>query len=211
MAFLSRRERWNATSRRVLRSPQARRRPDVTVRRWLATAALACALVAAPAGAPAGAAPLPVASTQAVHPAFTVNQTRFITWPPAAFAAPGAPLVIGTFPRDPINAELDAAARGEAVNGHPVQTMRLQSLNDLAKCHVVFLSQNNSRQVAVLQQAAHKPILLIGDGDGFLELGGHVRFVPQPPRIGLRISSENLKASGLEARAQLLRLAAGTP
>lgn len=157
--------------------------------------------------ATAGAA-MPVVTTQAVHAAFTLNLTRFISWPATAFLAPDAPLVIGTFPRDPINADLDAAARGEVVNGHPVRTIRLQSLDDLSRCHVVFVSQNTARQAAVLQQAARKPILLIGDGDGFLELGGHVRFVPQPPRIGLRISPENLKASGLEARAQLLRLAA---
>lgn len=162
-------------------------------------------LASAPAAMPS------VASTQAVHAAFTLNLTRFITWPETAFGGPEAPLVIGTFPRDPVNAELDRAARGETVNGHPVRTMRLQSLDDLAKCHVVFLSQNNPRQAAVLQQAARKPILLIGDGEGFLELGGHVRFVPQPPRIGLRISVDNLKASGLEARAQLLRLATTTP
>jgi hypothetical protein len=151
---------------------------------------------------------LPVASTQAVHAAFTLNLTRFITWPEATFATSDAPLVIGTFPRDPVNEELDAAVRGEVVNGHPVRTMRIQSFDDLPKCHVVFISHNNTRQAAVLQQVARKPILTIGDGDGFLELGGHVRFVPQPPRIGLRISVENLRASRLEARAQLLRLAA---
>lgn len=154
---------------------------------------------------------LPVVTVEAVHAAFTLNLTRFITWPPNAFAAPNAPLVIGTFPRDPVNAELDVAARGEVVNGHPVRTLRLQSLDDASKCHVVFVSAPNPRQAALLQQVAHRPILAIGDGDGFLELGGHVRFVPQPPRIGLRISVENLKASGLEARAQLLRLAASTP
>jgi hypothetical protein len=163
--------------------------------------------VAAARAATAAAAPLPVATTQAVHAAFTLNLTRFITWPDSAFPTPDAPLVIGTFPRDPVNDELDAAVRGEVVNGHPVRTMRIQSFADLAKCQVVFLSNNNTRQATVLQQVAGKPILTIGDGDGFLELGGHVRFVPQPPRIGLRISVENLKASHLEARAQLLRLA----
>ena len=155
----------------------------------------------APAALPA------VVSPQAMHAAFTLNLTRFITWPEKAFASAAAPLVIGTFPRDTINPELDAAARGEQVNGHPVRTMRLQSLDDLAKCHVVFVAHNNPRQAAIMQQAAGKPILMIGDGAGFLELGGHVRFVPQPPRIALKISAENLKASGLEARAQLLRLA----
>lgn len=52
-----------------------------------------------------------------------------------------------------------------------------------------------------------EPILALGDDDGFLELGGHVQLLSQPPRTHLKISSENLKRSALEARAQLLRLA----
>jgi hypothetical protein len=170
--------------------------------------ALALAGVTADRAANASMSSTPPVSTEAVHAAFTLNLTRFITWPESAFSAPAAPLVIGTFPRDPINEELDAGARDEAVNGHPVRTMRIQSMDDLAKCHVVFVSRTNPRQAAVLQHVARKPILTIGDGEGFLELGGHVRFVPQPPRIALRISVDNLKASRLEARAQLLRLAA---
>ena len=156
------------------------------------------------------AAPPLVVTTEAVYAAFVINLTRFVSWPAGAFRAADSPLVIGTFPRDALNAELDNAVMGEAVNGHPLQTIRIQSLNDLAKCHVVFISRANNRQAAILARCVAKPILLIGDGDGLLEAGGHVRFVSQPPHTRLRISVGNLKASGLECRAQLLR-AAATP
>jgi hypothetical protein len=156
------------------------------------------------------AAPPLVVTTEAVYAAFVINLTRFVSWPASAFRTGDSPLVIGTFPRDALNAELDNAAVGEAVNGHPLQTIRIQSLNDLAKCQVVFISRTNNRQAAILAHCAGKPILLIGDGDGLLEAGGHVRFVSQPPHTRLRISVENLRASGLECRAQLLR-AAATP
>jgi hypothetical protein len=150
----------------------------------------------------------PIVSTQEVHAAFTLNLTRFVTWPETAFKARDDPLVIGTFPRDPINEELDEAARGEVVEGRPIRTMRLQTLDDIAKCHVVFVSKGIGRQRALVERAAGKPILTISDADGFLELGGHVRFVPGPARTALRISVDNLKASRLEGRAQLLRIAA---
>lgn len=149
-----------------------------------------------------------IVSTQAVYAAFTLNLTRFVTWPANTFASEDEPLVIGTFPRDPINAELDAAVRDEMVNRHPIKTLRLQSLEDIAKCHVIFVSRGQGRQNAVLERCAGRPILTIGDADGFLELGGHVRFVAQAPHIRLSISPANLKASSLEARAQLLRIAA---
>lgn len=147
-------------------------------------------------------------STPEIYAAFTLNLTRFVTWPEASFADPTAALVIGTFPRDPINEHLDRLSAKEKFNDRPIRTIRLQSLDDVAKCHVIFVPKNHPRQASVLQRAAGKPILTIGDADGFLELGGHVRFVPQPPHTRLKISVNNLKASGLTGRSQLLRLAA---
>jgi hypothetical protein len=172
---------------------------------WIAVAVLL------PAVALAGGAEEPATSagTPAIYAAFTLNLMRFVTWPENAFASPTEPFVIGTFRGDPINDKLDAAvARGELVNDRPVRTIRIQSPDEAAKCHVVFLSRNSARQRTLLRGLAHKPVLTIGDAEGFLENGGHVRFVPQPSRVVLRISVENLKASGLECRAQLLRLAA---
>jgi hypothetical protein len=152
--------------------------------------------------------PPALVNTHAVYAAFTLNVTRFVSWPEAVFADPGAALVIGTFPRDPMNEHLDAAAAGEKFNDRPIRTIRIGSLNDIAKCHVVFVPKNHARQAAVLQRAAGKPILTISDAEGFLELGGHVRFVPEPPHTRLKVSVQNLKASGLTGRSQLLRFAA---
>src|SRR5689334_14172347 len=81
-------------------------------------------------------------SPQAIYAAFTLNLTHFITWPEGVLGSAGTPLLIGTFPRDPINEQLDEAARGEVVDGHPVRTMRIQSLDDLGKCQVVFISKS---------------------------------------------------------------------
>ncbi len=148
------------------------------------------------------------ASSQAVYAAFTVNLTRFITWPEDALGPAGTPFVIGTFLRDPINAELDDAVRGEIVAGHPVRTVRLRSLNDVRDCQLIFISRGVADPAAVLARVQHRPILTVSDTDGFLALGGHVRFVPQQAHIRLEISAENLRACALEARAQLLRIAA---
>lgn len=151
--------------------------------------------------------PLPtVVSEQSVYAAFVVNITRFVQWPDTAFSSAEAPLVIGTFARDPINAELDIAVQGERVGARALQAIRLHSLDDLARCHVVYLAGSEAQIATVLGRIAGKPILSISDGDGFLELGGHVRFVPRPPRTQLRIGVPNLRRSGLQARAQLLRL-----
>jgi hypothetical protein len=178
----------------------------ILMRRRFLGGALAALLAIGPVAA-ADAPPSALVSTPAIYAAFTLNLTRFVSWPAGTFASKTAPLVIGTFPRDPVNEALDEAAKGEMVEGHAVRTMRINSLDDLTKCHVVFLSKANATRTAVLARLARKPILTVSDADGFLELGGHVRFVSRPPHTVLRVSPENLKASGLDARSQLLRLA----
>lgn len=151
--------------------------------------------------------PPAIVSTHAMYAAFTLNLTRFVSWPEHAFADAGAPLVIGTFPRDPINAHLDAAVPKEKFNDRPIRAVRIQTLKDVEKCHVIFISRSDPRQAAVLERTTGKPILTISDADGFLERGGHVLFTSQPPRTKLRVSVDNLKTSGLTSRSQLLRLA----
>ncbi|MEO5959322.1 MAG: YfiR family protein [Opitutaceae bacterium] len=139
---------------------------------------------------------------------FTLNLTRFITWPKETFASPEAPFLIGTFPRDSINEYLDRAVRDELVEGHPVRTMRIRSLDDLAKCHLVYLSKNYASRPGVLARVARRPVLAVSDANGFLERGGHVWFEVQAPQIAPHVSLENLRTSGLGGRAQLLRLTA---
>lgn len=175
-----------------------------------------CAVALALAGVTAYRAATPVAiaaqspavDRQAVYAAFTLNLIRFISWPATSFPAPEAPLVVGSFPRDPINASLDAAVQGESADGHPLRTIRIQTLEDVGRCHLVFLGRGNALQAAVLQACAGKPILTVSDAEGFIELGGHVGFVPQAAHMRLNISATNLKSSRLEARSQLLRVAA---
>lgn len=178
---------------------------------WLRCSTLALSLVvggryAVPSAA---AAPPPggAVSQQSVYAAFVVNVTRFIQWPDTAFASPEAPMIIGTFPRDPINEQLDAAVAGEFVGARPLKTIRIRSLDDVARCQVVYLTGSETQKQAVLTRVAQKPILSLSDGDGFIELGGQIQFVPKPPHTQLRISVVNLRAAGLHARSQLLRLA----
>jgi len=157
---------------------------------------------------PAAAAPSSgVVAQQSVYAAFVVNITRFVLWPETAFRSVDEPIVIGTFERAAINDELDRAVQGERVGARPLKTLRIHSLDDLARCQAVYLEGADPQQNAVLSRIAGRPVLAIGDGDGFLELGGHIRFVPKPPRTQLRIRLANLRSSGLQVRSQLLRLA----
>ena len=165
-----------------------------------------CMALAAAAGRVEAA--LPTARVEAVYAAFAINLTRFVTWPPESLGAPGKPFLLGTFVRDPINPDLDAAVRGESVGTHPLRTVRLRTSEDARECQLVFVSHGVANVRTLLALVGHRPILTVSDSPEFLALGGAVRFVPQSPHTQLQISAEALRAAGLQARAQLLRFAA---
>jgi hypothetical protein len=138
---------------------------------------------------------------------FTINLTRFVTWPESAFADAQAPFVIATYPLDPMFDRLVAAAKNETVEGRPIEIIRAQSVDDLLRSQLVFISRSYAARPDVLRRLGCKPILTVSDYEQFIRLGGVVQFDLADKTIVPRVSIENLKAAGLEARAQLLRLA----
>jgi hypothetical protein len=78
---------------------------------------------------------------EALYAAFILNIARFVRWPDGAMPTETTPLVIGTFMRDPINEVLERYIEDERVNGRAVNAIRLHSLDDLARCQVVFISR----------------------------------------------------------------------
>ena len=62
-----------------------------------------------------------------VKAVFLFNFSRFVEWPPAAFASPDAPFVVGVFGHDPFGADLDEVVKGRSVNGRPLIVRRLQT------------------------------------------------------------------------------------
>jgi hypothetical protein len=156
-----------------------------------------------------GGSPSPEPAGQAaIYSAFILNVARYVRWPDEALAGGEAELVIGTLNRDPINDVMDSYVKNERVDRHPVRTLRIQSPEDLARCQVFFFSRSQAQQArAALAEIRGKPVLVITDAEGALELGGHVMLLPTAQRIRLRVHLANLKRSNLTASSQLLRLA----
>lgn len=170
-------------------------------RRWVALMGGALLAVMATAS-------LQAADQREVQAVFLLNLSRFIRWPETAFAAADSPLVIGSLPGNRVSLVLREAAEGELSGRHPIVVREIRSDEDLAGCHIVHFSKSEvakgARFVAMLKE---KPVLIVSDADGVLRLGGHVELQNKSGRFRLRLDPENLKASGLTASAQLLRVA----
>lgn len=147
---------------------------------------------------------------------FLFNFAQFVAWPDSAFATPDAPLVIGILGPDPFGAYLDETVRGEMVNGHPLVIRRFRGPADVTICHVLFVgSADRQRLEAILTELGTRPILTVGEWDGFARGGGMIGFVTDRNRIRLRINRQAAEAASLTLSSRLLRPAeivpTGTP
>jgi hypothetical protein len=134
--------------------------------------------------------------------------TRFIDWPDQVFAGPDAPFVLCVVGSSPIEPYLERIAQ-RRLKDRRVELRRLKPGADAGVCQLLFLaSSERSRIKQTVNKLSGKPVLTVGDTEGYAREGvlinlmldeeGHVRF---------EICSTELRKSGLNVSAQLLRLA----
>ena len=170
--------------------------------------AVAGALLAA-AGALCGRPALAAPTQQQVEAVFLFYFTQFVAWPPAAFADPRSPIVIGVLGDDPFDGALDQAVAGERVNGRPIVVRRLQSVGDAATCHILYISASEAAQLPqILGALKGRNVLTVSDLAHFAQTGGMIRFVLIDQHVRLRINAQAARAAGLTLSSKLLSAAA---
>lgn len=140
--------------------------------------------------------------------ALVYNFTQFVDWPDTALAGPATPFVIGVLGRDPFGRYLDQVVQGERVGTHPIVIERCRDAAAAARCQLLFVSASERDHLpAVLAALRGRPVLTVGDFEGFLREGGMVLLRQSGKRVRLRVDREAAQAVGLTMSAKLLRVA----
>jgi hypothetical protein len=148
------------------------------------------------------------ASEYAVKTAMVYKLTKFINWPDVAFAEEGSPLNIcvakGSSFAKPIQ-----SLQGRVVRGHAIEIILFKYLSaEEQQCQVLVISRKEAKQAdQLLLAVAEKPVLTIGDSDGFAEQGGIIGLELEQSRVSFAINVEAGQQAGLSINAQLLQLA----
>lgn len=145
--------------------------------------------------------------------------TRYVEWPPTAFASPTAPIVICVLGTDPFGTVLDETVAGQQSQQRPLSVRRVSDANDAADCHVVFIGDSGSKSEASqapageqtgrwLEVLADRPVLTITERLEALEQGAMLSFVSEveggQARIRFEASLPPMQRAGLNARSQML-------
>ncbi|GCL65566.1 YfiR family protein [Pseudaquabacterium pictum] len=131
----------------------------------------------------------------------TLSLTRFVQWPGAAS---GDPLRVCLAQRDAAISQAFAEADGQVVNGRRIQVVKAPPLTG---CNVLFVHASAERVSDLMRAVAGGPILVVGDADGMLNLGGMVEFVPVNDSIRFDINMAAFRQAQLTVSSQVLKLA----
>jgi hypothetical protein len=145
---------------------------------------------------------------QRVKAAFLFNFTRFVDWPPEAFATADTALDICVLADDPIASTVDETVRGKSANSRPLSVRRVQPGADLRGCKILYLNGLEPGRVRELVGALRgQSVLTVGDTPGFLDAGGMIRFLIVDGKVRFEINRGAAEGARLALSSQLLSVA----
>lgn len=143
-----------------------------------------------------------------VKAAFLYNFAKFVDWPPSAFSDAKQPLDVCVYGRDPFGNALEDALLGKAIGERRIGLGRAMQFQDLAGCHVVFVSSPARESTMDLaNRLKGRPVLLVGESEGFAASGGAIQFTIEDNRVHFIINPDAADRAGLKISSKLLALA----
>jgi uncharacterized protein DUF4154 len=140
---------------------------------------------------------------------FIYNFASYIEWPANVMNDVKAPFTIGVLGSSPIDETLNQIAASKQIAGRKIAIVPITSFNDIKLCQILFVAHSvpMAQQQQAIEAAKNRPILLVGESEGFANLGGDVNFFVQSNRIRFEINLEAMRQQELKASSKLLAMA----
>ena len=105
-------------------------------------------------------------------------------------------------------ADLMSGFNGKTLMDKTIRVRRISDIASLEDCRMLFIgSPGGGALCKVLRAVRGKPILTVGDGEGFAENGVIINFIVVDGSVRFEINPEAAKRAGLDISSKLLRLA----
>lgn len=143
-----------------------------------------------------------------VKAAYIHHFARLIQWPDGSSREPLRLCLVGG---DPFGQALDPI-RAETVDGRPWQILPPTEVIAWDRCDVAFISRAAGADLSrILAAIGRRPVLTIGDSEGYGERGVIINFFPENRKIHFEINLAASRRAGLNISSQLLKLARRLP
>ncbi len=133
---------------------------------------------------------------------------KFTQWPAKAIGDASQPISFVILGKDPFGDALEKNIKGKTIKGHQTVIHRIQKLDDLKKCHILFVCASEKKNGAkILDTIKNRNILTVGDFEGFAEQGGIINFIKIKNNVRFEINVDASNRAKLKINAQVLGLA----
>jgi hypothetical protein len=143
--------------------------------------------------------------------AFILNFAKFVEWPPAAFAEPASPIVLGILGNNPFGDALERTIQDKTINNRPLVIKGLRTSAEATNCHILFISASEeARLQEIFDGLRGASVLTVGEAANFIqkgEKGGMINFFRQGNKIRFQINEVAAKKVELKISSKLLSLA----
>lgn len=141
-----------------------------------------------------------------VKAAFLYKFIDYIKWNQAGNHPVFTIAVLG---KSDVKDHLMEIASEKKINGKGIVVQQYESLNDVPEnVQMVFISKRSSVYLSdVVNKYRHSPILIVTEEPGYAIKGSHINFILTDGKIKFEINLNALRKAGLDASAQLLKLA----
>lgn len=145
-----------------------------------------------------------------VKAAYLYNFTKFVDWPPQAYYAPNAPLVVGL-----MGVQADTAATiaevlqsKRAPEGRFIEVRAISPGASAVGVHVLFVAASHAGELPRLtSELADHPVLLVGESTGFAQQGGAINFVVADNVVRFEVNLRRAQRAGLKLSGRLASVA----
>jgi YfiR/HmsC-like len=146
----------------------------------------------------------PTFSADAVEAAYLYRFAAYVHWPEQSGG--DAPFGIGVVDAEGVVDALEKLLPGLSVQHRPTRVVRVATASDLAQVQILYVGAA-ARHRALIDAAAHRPILLVLDQDNGLSLGAVINFLHVGHNLRFEVSLPAAARSGLKIDSDLLSVA----
>ncbi|MES2605007.1 MAG: YfiR family protein [Pseudomonadota bacterium] len=140
-----------------------------------------------------------------VKAAYIYNFLSFTEWS----NTPETVLDFCLYGPDPFGTVLDAALADKSIGGRSLNMRRVNTVEQLADCHIVFISSDVSSNLSrVLDALGERNVLTIADSEGATADGVIFNMTTEADHISFAVNLRAAHQRGLTISYRLLRLAA---
>ncbi len=151
------------------------------------------------------------ATEESVKAAILFNLICFVEWPVLAVPDPSAPRIVAIFGQDTLQERIVEMVSSAGLRSR-VSVLEVGDLGQLEGCmdsiEVLYIAHSAQKLIPqILDLLQSRPVLTVGNDEGFVMQGGMMNFVRQNNRIRFDINLDQAEKSRLKMSAKLFGLA----